>query len=111
MMKSAPCFIHLGGSHDHHGVIIPRRFAVDQPLSTRGFIPTHHANGMQFVHGFRHGHQDWHGTEWFASKIRVKTRHEYTHTAFSLLLGNIDDFIIHELGLINSDDGCIFIDF
>jgi hypothetical protein len=110
VMHAAAGFIQLGCANDHHGIVITGWFAIDQSLGAGGFVAADHADGMQLVDALGVGHQRRHGTERLTAKVLIEAGNQDADPARGQLVGELDNFRIEELCLINCYDCCIAFD-
>src|SRR5437588_122 len=80
------------------------RPTTDQPLIAAGGAPAKDANRVQLIDDLRYSHQFRHRAERLASKIGVRSRHDYPAPATGERGHQRDDSFIHELGLVDCDD-------
>ena len=78
-------------------------FAVDEALVARGVGAADDANGVEFLHVFRHGQESGHGAEGLAAEIRLGARQDHLMAHRGQRRRDMDDRVIQKLGLVDRD--------
>ena len=71
-------------------------------VGVAGQVTTHHADGVDLGHIFGHGEQLGHGAKGFTEVVHVETGHNDPAAALGQLLHHAHQFIVKELGFINT---------
>ncbi len=80
-------------------------FAVHEALGEVGGFAADDADGLEFVDLIGLGEEERHGAERFPTEVHIQPGDEDAHATLGELVGDLGDFLIEELGFVNTDDG------